>query len=231
MQVARDGEAAEPRRAGPSCASPLPVLRPPACAGARHRPSRDRRGRGVPPARRGAAQRARRRRSGWLWLTRPDGWKTRLEELRKKQQQAEHAAHDVKVERESQRRLAGAEDRARRAEVALGARIREAEEAKAALGQERALAAPSGSRARTDHGDAGRAAGAAKRRGPAAQRGRGRARAADRRPAPCPPRDPHARSRARAGGGGAGRGAAGLVAIGPARQAGRRPAPSRRLSS
>jgi predicted RNA-binding protein with PIN domain len=77
--------------------------------------------------------------AGWLWLTRPDGWKPRLEELRKKQQQAEHAAHDAKVERESQRRLAGAEDRARRAEVALGARIREAEEAKEALAQERGM--------------------------------------------------------------------------------------------
>jgi len=77
--------------------------------------------------------------AGWLWLTRPDGWEPRLEELRKKQQQAEHAVHDAKVERESQRRLAGAEDRARRAEVALGARVREAEEARAALTEERAL--------------------------------------------------------------------------------------------
>jgi len=77
--------------------------------------------------------------AGWLWLTRPDGWKTRLDELRKKQQQAEHAAHDAKVERESQRRLAGAEDRARRAEVALGARARDAEEARAALAEERVL--------------------------------------------------------------------------------------------
>ena len=60
--------------------------------------------------------------AGWLWLTRPEGWEERLEELRKKQQKVEHAAHDAKVERESQRRLAGAEDRARRAEVALGAK-------------------------------------------------------------------------------------------------------------
>jgi predicted RNA-binding protein with PIN domain len=77
--------------------------------------------------------------AGWLWLTRPDGWQDRLEELRKNQQKVEHAAHDAKVERESQRRLAGAEDRARRAEVALGARVREAEEARVALAEERAL--------------------------------------------------------------------------------------------
>jgi predicted RNA-binding protein with PIN domain len=77
--------------------------------------------------------------AGWLWLTRPDGWKERFEELRKQHQQLEHAAHDEKVERDSQRRLAGAEDRARRAEVALNARAREVEEARAALVEERNL--------------------------------------------------------------------------------------------
>jgi predicted RNA-binding protein with PIN domain len=77
--------------------------------------------------------------AGWLWLTRPDGWEDRLDELRKKQQQLEHAAHEEKLERGSQRRLAGAEERARRAEVALTARAQEAEEARAALLEERAL--------------------------------------------------------------------------------------------
>ncbi len=79
--------------------------------------------------------------AGWLWLARPEGWAPRFEELRKEHQQREHAAHDAKVERESQRRLSGAEDRARRAEVALNAKVREADEARAALAEERALRA------------------------------------------------------------------------------------------
>jgi predicted RNA-binding protein with PIN domain len=139
MQVAREGEASEPREPAP------PALRrylyfarlpAPALDIARRVIDEDEEFR-----QRVAEQLSEEAvgEAGWLWLTRPEGWKPRLEELRKKQQQAEHAAHDAKVERESQRRLAGAEDRARRAEVALGARIREAEEAKAALAQERAL--------------------------------------------------------------------------------------------
>lgn len=76
--------------------------------------------------------------AGWLWLTRPDGWETRLEELRKQQQEQEHALHEERAERESQRRLAGAEDRARRAEVALTARSRDLADAADALAQERA---------------------------------------------------------------------------------------------
>src|SRR5580765_7097520 len=47
--------------------------------------------------------------AGWLWLTRPEGWETRLDELRKQQQEQDHALHEERVERESQRRLAGAE--------------------------------------------------------------------------------------------------------------------------
>jgi predicted RNA-binding protein with PIN domain len=139
MQVARAGEAADPREPAP------PALRrylyfarlpSPALDIARRVIDEDEEFR-----QRVAEQLSEQEvgEAGWLWLTRPDGWKGRLEELRKKQQEAEHAAHDAKVERESQRRLAGAEDRARRAEVALGARAREADEAKSALVEERAL--------------------------------------------------------------------------------------------
>jgi predicted RNA-binding protein with PIN domain len=76
--------------------------------------------------------------AGWLWLTRPDGWEARLDELRKSQQEQEHALHEERAERESQRRLAGAEDRARRAEVALAGRTREVAQAVEELAHERA---------------------------------------------------------------------------------------------
>src|SRR5438309_1951147 len=48
--------------------------------------------------------------AGWLWLSRPDGWEERLEELRKHQQEHEHALHEERAEREAHRRLSGAED-------------------------------------------------------------------------------------------------------------------------
>jgi predicted RNA-binding protein with PIN domain len=76
--------------------------------------------------------------AGWLWLTRPDGWEARLDELRKRLQEQEHAEHEERVERESHRRLAGAEDRARRAEVALTGRTREVAQARDELANERA---------------------------------------------------------------------------------------------
>jgi predicted RNA-binding protein with PIN domain len=77
--------------------------------------------------------------AGWLWLTRPDGWEARLDELRKTQQEQDHALHEERAERESQRRLAGAEDRARRAEVALTARTQEVVQAVEALAREQSL--------------------------------------------------------------------------------------------
>ena len=77
--------------------------------------------------------------AGWLWLTRPDGWEARLEELRKHQQEHEHALHEERAEREAHRRLTGAEDRARRAEVALTARTQELAAAREELAHERAL--------------------------------------------------------------------------------------------
>jgi predicted RNA-binding protein with PIN domain len=76
--------------------------------------------------------------AGWLWLTRPEGWEARLDGLRKQQQEQEHAVHEERVERESQRRLAGAEDRARRAEVALAGRTQEVAQAIEELAHERA---------------------------------------------------------------------------------------------
>ncbi|MEY2404123.1 MAG: hypothetical protein QOD38_1674 [Acidimicrobiaceae bacterium] len=76
--------------------------------------------------------------AGWLWLTRPEGWEARLDQLRKNQQEQEHAVHEERVERESQRRLAGAEDRARRAEVALAGRTQEVAQAFEELAHERA---------------------------------------------------------------------------------------------
>ena len=76
--------------------------------------------------------------AGWLWLTRPEGWEARLDELRKHQQEQEHALHEERAEREAHRRLAGAEDRARRAEVALAAQARDVAEAREELAQERA---------------------------------------------------------------------------------------------
>jgi len=77
--------------------------------------------------------------AGWLWLTRPEGWETRLDELRKSQQELDHAMHEERAERESQRRLAGAEDRARRAEVALAGRTQEVSQAIDALAREQSL--------------------------------------------------------------------------------------------
>lgn len=77
--------------------------------------------------------------AGWLWLTRPEGWETRFDELRKTQQEQDHALHEERAERELQRRLAGAEDRARRAEVALTGRTQEVAQAVDALAHEQAL--------------------------------------------------------------------------------------------
>ncbi|MEY2433594.1 MAG: hypothetical protein QOC92_3319 [Acidimicrobiaceae bacterium] len=77
--------------------------------------------------------------AGWLWLTRPEGWEARLDEMRKRLQEQEHAEHEERVERESQRRLAGAEDRARRAEVALAGRTQEVAQGREELVAERAL--------------------------------------------------------------------------------------------
>jgi len=139
MQVARSGEAADPvQPAPPTLRRYLNFARLPAPALdiARRVVDEDEEFRARVASATTAEQVGE---AGWLWLTRPAGWEERLDAIRKRQQQLEHAAHEERVEREAQRRLAGAEDRARRAEVALAAKTREADEARDALASERAL--------------------------------------------------------------------------------------------
>src|SRR3954468_11814038 len=139
MQVARDGKAAEPTEPAPAqlrrylrfARLPAPALDIARRVVEEDDAFRVRIAAHVTEAEVGEA--------GWLWLTRPDGWEVRLEELRKRQQEQEHAVHEERAEREAHRRLAGAEDRARRAEVALTARTREVAEARDELARERAL--------------------------------------------------------------------------------------------
>src|SRR4051812_2070010 len=141
MQVARDGEAAEPTEPAPAqLRRYLRFARLPA-------PALDIARRVVEEddafRERVAAQLTEEAvgEAGWLWLTRPDGWEERLDELRKTQQEHEHALHEERAEREALRRLAGAEDRARRAEVALAARSREVDQAMDALEREQVIRA------------------------------------------------------------------------------------------
>src|SRR3954465_5880112 len=94
--------------------------------------------------------------AGWLWLTRPAGWEARLDELRKHQQEQDHAEHEERADRGGGRpppgarrpppggrgaaaRLAGAEDRARRAEVALAGRTNELIASREELAREREM--------------------------------------------------------------------------------------------
>ncbi len=106
---------------------------------------------------------------------------------------------EAKVERESQRRLAGAEDARRRAEVALGARSPRGGRGQSGSRQERALRRRAEAELAKITPTLAELRVAAQRGGAPAEGGRGRARAADGGPAPRPPRDPHARGRARTG--------------------------------
>ena len=125
MQVAREGEAAEPTEPAPAplrrylrfARLPAPALDIARRVVEEDDAFRERVARQLTEEAVGEA--------GWLWLTRPEGWEARLEELRKQQQEQEHALHEERAEREAHRRLSGAEDRARRAEVALTARTQE----------------------------------------------------------------------------------------------------------
>jgi predicted RNA-binding protein with PIN domain len=138
MQVARDGEAAEPTEPAPAqlrrylrfARLPAPALDIARRVVDEDDAFRERVARQLTEDDVGEA--------GWLWLTRPDGWEARLEELRKRQQEEEHALHEERAEREAHRRLSGAEDRARRAEVALTARTQEVADAREELARERA---------------------------------------------------------------------------------------------
>jgi predicted RNA-binding protein with PIN domain len=76
--------------------------------------------------------------AGWLWLTRPEGWEARVDELRKRMQDLEHHEREERTERDAQRRLTFAEDRARRAEATLTQRERATAEARADADRERA---------------------------------------------------------------------------------------------
>ena len=78
--------------------------------------------------------------AAWLWLSRPDGWEQRLETIRRDTQAREHHQREERVERDAQRRLAGAESAARRAEARAHAVAREADELRAVVAQERARA-------------------------------------------------------------------------------------------
>ena len=139
MQVARDGEAAEPTQPAPAqlrrylrfARLPAPALDIARRVVEEDDAFRQRVAEQLTEADVGEA--------GWLWLSRPDGWEARLEELKKHQQEQEHALHEERAEREAHRRLSGAEDRARRAEVALTARTRELAEAREELARERAM--------------------------------------------------------------------------------------------
>lgn len=139
MQVARDGEAAEPTEPAPAplkrylrfARLPAPALDIARRVVEEDDAFRERVAKQLTEDDVGEA--------GWLWLTRPDGWEARLEELRKRQQEQEHALHEERAEREAHRRLSGAEDRARRAEVALTARTQELVEAREQLARERAV--------------------------------------------------------------------------------------------
>ena len=139
MQVARDGEAAEPTEPAPAplrrylrfARLPAPALDIARRVVEEDDAFRERVAKQLTEDDVGEA--------GWLWLTRPEGWEARLDELRKHQQEQEHALHEQRAEREAHRRLSGAEDRARRAEVALAARTQELIEAREELARERAV--------------------------------------------------------------------------------------------
>ena len=139
MQVARDGEAAEPTEPAPAqlrrylrfARLPAPALDIARRVVEEDDAFRERVAKQLTEDDVGEA--------GWLWLTRPDGWEDRLEELRKRQQEQEHALHEERAEREAHRRLSGAEDRARRAEVALAARTQELVEVREELARQRSV--------------------------------------------------------------------------------------------
>jgi predicted RNA-binding protein with PIN domain len=76
-------------------------------------------------------------RAGWLWLTRPPGWESDLEELQREVAGAGEAAAERRAENEARRRLAGAEAATQRAEAAAAAAQADSARAAAALADER----------------------------------------------------------------------------------------------
>jgi predicted RNA-binding protein with PIN domain len=75
--------------------------------------------------------------AGWLWLRRPDGWEARLDAITRAEQERERADREERGERDAQRKLVHAEDRARRAEALAAAHARELVELRAGLAEER----------------------------------------------------------------------------------------------
>ena len=76
-------------------------------------------------------------RPGWLFLTRPEGWQGELEALVAAAAEEADEEADRRSEQDARRRLAGAEEAARRAEQAAEVARREAADAGAALADER----------------------------------------------------------------------------------------------
>lgn len=76
-------------------------------------------------------------RAGILYLTRPDGWREELEGLIAGAEESARAQAEVRAEHDARRRLAGAQEAARRAEQVAAAARAEAAEATAALTEER----------------------------------------------------------------------------------------------
>ncbi|MBW3614316.1 MAG: NYN domain-containing protein [Actinobacteria bacterium] len=76
-------------------------------------------------------------RASWLYLARPDGWESELEQLRAAAAEASSAGAEAREERSAQRRLRGAQEAAQRAEEQLAQARAEAASANAALTTER----------------------------------------------------------------------------------------------
>jgi predicted RNA-binding protein with PIN domain len=72
-------------------------------------------------------------RAAWLWLSRPEGWEQELDALRREVQEREVEAREARAEHDARRRLARAEDAARRADATIAERDRELAELKADL--------------------------------------------------------------------------------------------------
>ncbi len=76
-------------------------------------------------------------RAGWLFLVRPPGWESELEDLASAAAEASSAGAEAREERTAQRRLRGAEEAARRSEEQLAQTRAELAAANAAAGAER----------------------------------------------------------------------------------------------
>lgn len=76
-------------------------------------------------------------RAGWLWLTRPDGWKAEVADLEAERTAAVSAAAEERSERNARRKLASAQDAAERATATAKELADEADGLRAELAEER----------------------------------------------------------------------------------------------